>query len=54
MLLHQFIVVAVATVKRFEAVLLSVPGTVRRVFSRDQVSGPAEFELEKIETERAA
>ena len=53
MLLHQFIVVTVATVKRFEAVLLSVPGAVRRVFSRDQVVA-AEFELEEAETERAA
>jgi len=53
MLLHQFIVVFVATVKRFESVLLSAPGAVRRVFSRDQVD-LAEFELEEAETERAA
>jgi hypothetical protein len=53
MLLHQFIVVLVATVKRFEAVLLNLPAAVRRVFSRDQVDF-AEFELEEAETERAA
>jgi len=53
MLLHQFIVVLVATVKRFEAGLLSVPGAVRRVFLRDQ-AGVAELELEEVETERAA
>jgi len=53
MLLHQFIVVLVATFKRFESALLSVPGSFRRVFSRDQV-GVVELELEEIESERAA
>jgi len=51
MLLHQFIVVAVATAKRFESVLLSIPAAVRRAFSRDQVGV---VELEDVETERAA
>ncbi|MGA7461824.1 MAG: hypothetical protein WBW69_16465 [Candidatus Korobacteraceae bacterium] len=53
MLLHQFIVVLVATAKRFESVLLSIPAAVRGVFSRDQV-GAVELELEEVETERAA
>ena len=54
MLLHQFIVVAVATVKRFETALLALPGKFRRVFLRDQVGGAAEFDVEPAETERAA
>ena len=51
MLLHQCIVVLVATVKRFETVLLNIPAAVRRVYSRDQVGVT---EIEEIETERAA
>jgi hypothetical protein len=51
MLLHQFIVVLVATAKRFESVLLSSPIVVRRVFSRDQVGAA---ELEEVATKRAA
>ena len=51
MLLHQFIVVLVATAKRFESVLVSIPAAVRQVFSRDQVGAA---ELEEVETERAA
>ena len=31
MLLHQFILVVVATVKRFEAVLLRIPDALRRM-----------------------
>ena len=53
MLVHQFIVVLVATAKRFESVLLSVPGAIRQIFSRKQ-AGVAELELEEVETERAA
>jgi hypothetical protein len=37
MLLHQFIVVVVATAKRFESVLLSLPAALRRVASRSKV-----------------
>jgi len=53
MLLHQFIVVLIATAKRFESVLLNVPGAVRQIFSRNE-AGVAELELEEVETERAA
>ena len=38
MLLHQFIVILVATAKRFESVLLTVAGRVRSAFLREQVS----------------
>jgi len=34
MLMHQFIMVVVATAKRFESVLLTVPATLRRAVSR--------------------
>jgi hypothetical protein len=34
MLLHQFIIVVTATVKRFDAVLLHAVATARRVVSR--------------------
>lgn len=34
MLLHQFMLVLVATVKRFDSVLLGVPASVRRLVSR--------------------
>ena len=37
MLLHQFILVLVATVKRFESVLLGVPDSLRRFVSRAEV-----------------
>jgi len=53
MLLHQFIVVLVATVKRFETALLSALETVRRTFSDNQAS-VTELEFEEAETERAA
>lgn len=39
MLLHQFMLVLVATVKRFESVLLGVPDSVRRVVSRVKPDG---------------
>jgi hypothetical protein len=53
MLLHQFIVVLIATAKRFESVLFGLLVTVRRIFLRDQ-DGVAELELEEVESERAA
>lgn len=34
MLLHQFILVVVATAKRFESVLLTIPAALRRAVSR--------------------
>lgn len=37
MLLHQVIVVLVATAKRFESVLLSIPTAIRRML-REEVS----------------
>jgi len=39
MLLHQFIVILVATAKRFESVLVAIPAAVRRVISRNGTSG---------------
>ncbi len=39
MLLHQFIIVVTATVKRFDAVLLSALRTARRVVSRGKFGG---------------
>ena len=37
MLLHQFIVVVMASAKRFESVLLGLVANFRRVASRDKV-----------------
>jgi hypothetical protein len=37
MLLHQFILVMVSAVKRFDSVLLSLPAAVRRMVLRDKV-----------------
>jgi hypothetical protein len=34
MLLHQFILIVVATAKRFESVLLTIPAALRRAVSR--------------------
>jgi hypothetical protein len=53
MLLHQLILVLVATAKRFESVLLGLPTAIRQVFSRKQAV-VVELELEEVETERAA
>ena len=53
MLLHQFILVMVATAKRFESVLFNVLVAIRQGFSRKQAV-VAELELEEVETERAA
>jgi hypothetical protein len=53
MLLHQFIVVMAAMAKRFESVLLSLPGAIRQGSSRKQAD-VAELDLEEVETERAA
>jgi hypothetical protein len=39
MLLHQFILVMVGAVKRFESVLVSLPATLRRALSRGKVGG---------------
>ena len=39
MLLHQFILVLVGAVKRFESVLLSLPGAVRRMVWRGKADG---------------
>ncbi|MGA2904294.1 MAG: hypothetical protein ABSD98_10715 [Candidatus Korobacteraceae bacterium] len=39
MLLHQFILVMVGAVKRFESVLLAIPGAVRRLVSRRKLGG---------------
>ncbi|MFZ0312869.1 MAG: hypothetical protein WAL85_09200 [Candidatus Korobacteraceae bacterium] len=39
MLLHQFMLVLVATVKRFESVLLGVPDGLRRFVSRAKPDG---------------
>lgn len=39
MLFHQFMLVLVATVKRFESVLLGVPASVRRLVSRAKANG---------------
>jgi hypothetical protein len=35
MLLHQFIMVLLATAKRFESVLLSIPAAIRRMLRED-------------------
>jgi hypothetical protein len=51
MLMHQFILVAVGTLKRFESVLLSIPQTLRRMTSREDVGGS---DLQEPETEQAA
>jgi hypothetical protein len=51
MLLHQFILVFVSAVKRFESVLLTVPDRVRQMVSRDETV-PSDFQ--ETETERAA
>jgi hypothetical protein len=53
MLLHQFIVVMAAMAKRFESVLLDLPGAIRQGSSRKQAD-VAELDLEEVETERAA
>ncbi len=50
MLLHQFILVTVGTVKRFEAVLL---GVLRRAISREEV-GSSEPQDTNTETGQAA
>jgi len=39
MLLHQFIVVLVSAVKRFDAVVVHLPDTVRRMLSRLKLGG---------------
>jgi len=39
MLLHQFIIVVTATVKRFDSVLLNAFRTARRVVSRGKLGG---------------
>jgi hypothetical protein len=51
MLLHQFILVFVTAVKRFESHLVHLPGEVRRMISRDKV---ADSDLQDAETEQAA
>ena len=51
MLLHQFILVSVSAFKRFESVLLTIPGSVRRLLSRGEAVEP---ELQESETEQAA
>jgi len=39
MLLHQFILVLTAAVRRFDSVLLTVPAGVRRLVSRAKIGG---------------
>ncbi len=39
MLLHQFIVVVMATARRFESVLLGLVVSFRRLISRDKIGG---------------
>jgi len=51
MLAHQFILVLVSAFKRFESVLLTIPGSVQRMLARDSGSGS---ELQEPETEQAA
>ncbi len=51
MLLHQFILVFVSALKRFESELMTIPDRLRQTMSRDEIVGA---EMEDPETERAA
>jgi hypothetical protein len=51
MLLHQFILVFVSAIKRFESHLLHVPGQLRRVMSREK---SVDSDLQEAETKQAA
>jgi hypothetical protein len=51
MLTHQFILVLVSAFKRFESVLFTIPGSLRRMLSRDAAVAS---ELQEPETEQAA
>ena len=53
MLAHQFILVLVGTVKRFESVLLSGFHRLRDAISGER-SETSDAELEEVETEQAA